>query len=44
MGPQAQRAAHLLADLIRLTDVEGAEVVECNRKAFRQRVSRPAGT
>jgi RNA polymerase sigma factor (sigma-70 family) len=35
-----QRAAYLLADVIGLTDVEGAEILECTRAAFRQRVAR----
>lgn len=38
------RAAYLLADVIGLTDVEGAEVLECSREAFRQRVSRARRT
>jgi RNA polymerase sigma factor (sigma-70 family) len=38
--PRDQRAAYLLADVIGLTDVEGAEVLGCSRPAFRQRVSR----
>jgi RNA polymerase sigma factor (sigma-70 family) len=42
--PRAQRAAYLLADVIGLTDVEGAEVLECSREAFRQRVSRARRT
>jgi RNA polymerase sigma factor (sigma-70 family) len=35
-----QRAAYLLADVIGFTDVEGAEILECTRAAFRQRVTR----
>jgi RNA polymerase sigma factor (sigma-70 family) len=38
--PREQRAAYLLADVVGLTDVEGAEILECSREAFRQRVSR----
>ena len=39
-----QRAAYLLADVIGLTDVEGAEILECTRAAFRQRVARARRT
>ena len=39
-----QRAAYLLADVVGLTDVEGAEILECSRAAFRQRVSRARKT
>jgi RNA polymerase sigma factor (sigma-70 family) len=39
-----QRAAYLLADVVGLTDVEGAEVLECSRAAFRQRLSRARRT
>ncbi len=39
-----QRAAYLLADVVGLTDVEGAEILECSREAFRQRVSRARQT
>jgi RNA polymerase sigma factor (sigma-70 family) len=39
-----QRAAYLLADVIGLSDVEGAEILECSRAAFRQRVSRARRT
>ena len=39
-----QRAAYLLADVVGLTDVEGAEILECSREAFRQRVSRARRT
>lgn len=42
--PRDQRAAYLLAEVIGLTDVEGAEVLECSRQAFRQRVSRARRT
>jgi RNA polymerase sigma factor (sigma-70 family) len=42
--PRSQRAAYLLADVIGLTDVEGAEILECSREAFRQRVSRARRT
>jgi RNA polymerase sigma factor (sigma-70 family) len=39
-----QRAAYLLADVVGLSDVEGAEILECSREAFRQRVSRARRT
>ncbi|HEX2042894.1 MAG TPA: RNA polymerase sigma factor [Acidimicrobiales bacterium] len=39
-----QRAAYLLADVVGLTDVEGAEILECSREAFRQRVARARAT
>jgi predicted RNA polymerase sigma factor len=42
--PRAQRAAYLLADVIGLTDVEGAEILDCSREAFRQRVARARRT
>ena len=42
--PRPQRAAYLLADVVGLTDVEGAEVLDCSRAAFRQRVSRARRT
>jgi RNA polymerase sigma factor (sigma-70 family) len=42
--PREQRAAYLLADVIGLTDVEGAAILECSREAFRQRVSRARRT
>jgi RNA polymerase sigma factor (sigma-70 family) len=42
--PRPQRAAYLLADVVGLTDVEGAEVLDCSREAFRQRVSRARRT
>ncbi len=38
------RAAYLLADVVGLTDVEGAEILECSRATFRQRVSRARKT
>lgn len=42
--PRPQRAAYLLADVIGVTDIEGAEILECSREAFRQRVSRARRT
>jgi len=42
--PRAQRAAYLLSDVVGLTDVEGAEVLDISREAFRQRVSRARRT
>ena len=42
--PRPQRAAYLLADVLGLTDGEGAEILECSRDAFRQRVSRARRT
>jgi RNA polymerase sigma factor (sigma-70 family) len=42
--PREQRAAYLLADVLGLTDGEGAEVLETSREAFRQRVSRARRT
>jgi RNA polymerase sigma factor (sigma-70 family) len=42
--PRPQRAAYLLADVVGLTDVEGAEVLDCSRAAFRQRASRARRT
>jgi RNA polymerase sigma factor (sigma-70 family) len=42
--PRPQRAAYLLADVLGLTDAEGAEILECTRAAFRQRVSRARRT
>lgn len=42
--PREQRAAYLLADVTGLTDVEGAQVLDCTREAFRQRVSRARRT
>jgi len=42
--PRPQRAAYLLADVLGLTDAEGAEILECTREAFRQRVSRARRT
>jgi RNA polymerase sigma factor (sigma-70 family) len=42
--PRGQRAAYLLADVLGLTDGEGAEILDCSRAAFRQRVSRARRT
>jgi RNA polymerase sigma factor (sigma-70 family) len=42
--PRPQRAAYLLADVLGLTDAEGAEILDCSREAFRQRVSRARRT
>jgi RNA polymerase sigma factor (sigma-70 family) len=42
--PRPQRAAYLLADVLGLTDGEGAEILGCTREAFRQRVSRARRT
>jgi RNA polymerase sigma factor (sigma-70 family) len=42
--PRARRAAYLLADVLGLTDAEGAEILDCRRDAFRQRVSRARRT
>jgi RNA polymerase sigma factor (sigma-70 family) len=42
--PREQRSAYLLADVAGLTDVEGAQVLDCSREAFRQRVSRARRT
>jgi RNA polymerase sigma factor (sigma-70 family) len=39
-----QRAAYLLADVLGLTDADGAEILGCTRAAFRQRVSRARRT
>jgi RNA polymerase sigma factor (sigma-70 family) len=39
-----QRAAYLLADVLGLPDREGAEILDCTREAFRQRVSRARRT
>jgi RNA polymerase sigma factor (sigma-70 family) len=39
-----QRAAYLLADVVGLTDVESAEILDCTREAFRQRVARARRT
>ena len=41
---RAQRAAYLLADVLGLTDGEGADILDCSRDAFRQRVSRARRT
>jgi RNA polymerase sigma factor (sigma-70 family) len=42
--PRSQRAAYLLADVLGLTDGEGAEILDISREAFRQRVSRARRT
>jgi RNA polymerase sigma factor (sigma-70 family) len=42
--PRPQRAAYLLADVLGLTDGEGAKILEVSRDAFRQRVSRARRT
>jgi RNA polymerase sigma factor (sigma-70 family) len=42
--PRPQRAAYLLADVLGLTDGEGAEILDISREAFRQRVSRARRT
>src|SRR5262245_27709703 len=42
--PRAQRAAYVLADVLGLTDAEGAEILDTSRGAFRQRVSRARRT
>jgi RNA polymerase sigma factor (sigma-70 family) len=42
--PRSQRAAYLLADVLGLTEGEGAEILDCSREAFRQRVSRARRT
>jgi RNA polymerase sigma factor (sigma-70 family) len=39
-----QRAAYLLADVLGLTDADGAEILDCTRDTFRQRVSRARRT
>ena len=39
-----QRAAYLLADVLGVTDVVGAEILACSPAAFRQRVSRARRT
>jgi RNA polymerase sigma factor (sigma-70 family) len=39
-----QRAAYLLADVLGLTDADGAEILGCTREAFRQRGSRARRT
>jgi hypothetical protein len=39
-----QRAAYLLADVLGLSDTDGAEILDCSREAFRQRVSRARRT
>jgi RNA polymerase sigma factor (sigma-70 family) len=38
------RAAYLLADVMGVPDVEGAEILECTRATFRQRVARARKT
>jgi RNA polymerase sigma factor (sigma-70 family) len=42
--PRSQRAAYLLPDVLGLTDGEGAEILDCSREDFRQRVSRARRT
>jgi RNA polymerase sigma factor (sigma-70 family) len=42
--PRPQRAAYLLADVLGVTDVDGAGILDCTRAAFRQRVSRARRT
>jgi RNA polymerase sigma factor (sigma-70 family) len=42
--PRPQRAAYLLADVLGLTDAEGADILDTTREAFRQRVSRARRT
>jgi RNA polymerase sigma factor (sigma-70 family) len=42
--PRAQRAAYVLADVLGVSDAEGAEILDCTREAFRQRVSRARRT
>jgi RNA polymerase sigma factor (sigma-70 family) len=42
--PRPQRAAYILSDVMGLTDVEGAEILELTRDTFRQRVSRARRT
>jgi hypothetical protein len=42
--PRPQRAAYLLADVLGLTDVEGADILDCTREAFRQRLARARRT
>jgi RNA polymerase sigma factor (sigma-70 family) len=39
-----QRAAYVLADVLGLTDADGAEILDCTRDAFHQRVSRARRT
>jgi RNA polymerase sigma factor (sigma-70 family) len=38
------RAAYILADVVGVTDVEGAQILECTRATFRQRVVRARKT
>ena len=42
--PRGQRAAYLLADVLGLSDAEGAVILDTSRDAFRQRVSRARRT
>jgi RNA polymerase sigma factor (sigma-70 family) len=42
--PRPQRAAYVLADVLGLSDGEGAEILGISREAFRQRVSRARRT
>jgi RNA polymerase sigma factor (sigma-70 family) len=42
--PRPQRAAYLLADVLGVTDVDGAGILDRTRAAFRQRVSRARRT
>jgi RNA polymerase sigma factor (sigma-70 family) len=42
--PRPQRAAYVLADVLGLTDGEGAEILDCSKNAFRQRLSRARRT
>jgi RNA polymerase sigma factor (sigma-70 family) len=42
--PRTQRAAYLLADVLGVSDAEGADILDCTRAAFRQRVSRARRT
>jgi hypothetical protein len=42
--PRRQRAAYLLADVLGLSDAEGAVILDTSRDAFRQRVSRARRT
>jgi DNA-directed RNA polymerase specialized sigma24 family protein len=40
---EGDRDRYLLADVLGLTDTDGAEILGCTREAFRQRVSRARG-